>query len=86
MVRLTDGAPIVRDELMQKLLDGGISTRRGVMAIHLERPYCDKAWRLPVTTAVNDTTMILPLFHEMTNEEQDYVIDNLIDIGEQGLR
>ena len=34
MVRLLDEAPISRDRLMQGLLDRGISSRRGIMAIH----------------------------------------------------
>ena len=32
-------APVTRDELMQELLDRGISSRRGIMAIHRESPY-----------------------------------------------
>ncbi len=76
MVRLKSDAPVTRDELMQKMLDRGISSRRGVMAIHRELPYRGGEWdaRLPVTNLVTDTTVILPLFHEMTEEDQDYVI------------
>ena len=40
MIRLESNAPISRDELMQALLDRGISSRRGIMAIHRESPYC----------------------------------------------
>jgi len=85
MMQLTGDAPIARDELMQELLNRGISTRRGIMAIHREVPYRTEEWemRLPVTNRVTDTTLILPLFHEMTDEEQNYVIENLKDIGEQ---
>jgi dTDP-4-amino-4,6-dideoxygalactose transaminase len=77
MVRLRDDAPLGRDQLMQELLDRGVSSRRGVMAIHREEPYGGLEWeqRLPVTSKVADTTLILPLFHEMTEEEQDYVIE-----------
>ncbi|MEO7145551.1 MAG: DegT/DnrJ/EryC1/StrS family aminotransferase [Bryobacteraceae bacterium] len=77
MVRLRSEAPIGRDELMQKLLDRGVSTRRGIMAIHREPPYCGEEWdeALPVTNLVTDTTMILPLFHEMAEDEQDFVIE-----------
>src|SRR5207249_9707030 len=39
MARLTKDAPVSRDELMQNLLDRGISTRRGIMASHREAPY-----------------------------------------------
>ena len=36
MVRLASDAPIGRDQLMQSLLDCGVSSRRGIMAIHRE--------------------------------------------------
>lgn len=82
MVRLLNDAPITRDELMQRLLDRGISTRRGIMAIHRELPYRNSGWdrRLPITNLVTDTSLILPLFSDMTEEEQDYVMECLEQI------
>ena len=82
MVRLTSDAPVSRDELMQELLDQGVATRRGIMAIHRETPYRGDWERLlPSTNAVTDSTMILPLYHEMTEEEQDYVIECIEQIA-----
>jgi len=79
MIRLREDAPLTRDQLMQELLNRGVSSRRGIMAIHRETPYRDAKWDalLPVTNVVTDSAVILPLFHEMTDEEQDYVIDCL---------
>jgi dTDP-4-amino-4,6-dideoxygalactose transaminase len=79
MVRLQRDAPITRDQLMQELLNRGVSSRRGVMAIHRESRYRSEKWdvRLPVTNLVTDATVILPLFCDMTDEEQDYVIECL---------
>lgn len=83
MVRLQNDAPVSRDQLMQELLDRGVSSRRGIMAIHRELPYRNERWDsgLPVTNLVTDTTMVLPLFHEMTDEEQDYVIECIKEIS-----
>jgi dTDP-4-amino-4,6-dideoxygalactose transaminase len=83
MVRLLSDAPIGRDELMQELLDRGISSRRGIMAIHREAPYRNEKWDvgLPVTNLVTDTAVILPLFYEMTEDEQDYVIECFEEIA-----
>jgi perosamine synthetase len=83
MLRLKSDASISRDELMQALLDRGISSRRGIMAIHRETPYKDGSWddRLPVSNRVTDSTLVLPLFHEMTEEEQDYIIESIEAIG-----
>ena len=63
---------------MQKLLDEGISTRRGVMCAHREAPYADMSQcvRFPLTESeiVQDRTIVLPLYHQMTEAEQDRVI------------
>jgi perosamine synthetase len=84
MPRLAKDAPISRDELMQALLDRGISTRRGVMAIHRELPYRDSRWDsgLTHTNAVTDESIILPLFHQLTEQEQARVIESLQEIGQ----
>ena len=80
MVRLTDAAASQRDAIMQWMLERNISTRRAIMAIHREIPYGGVAWeeRLPRTTLAADTGIILPLFHQLTETEQDYVIDCLL--------
>jgi dTDP-4-amino-4,6-dideoxygalactose transaminase len=85
MVRLKNNAPLTRDELMQELLDRGVSSRRGIMAIHRERPYRTENWdiRLPTTNSVTDSTIVLPLFHEMTDDEQTYVIACIEQINVQ---
>ena len=79
MVRLLGDVASRRDAVMQELLEKGISTRRAIMAIHHEAPYCSDRWRrgLEQTEIITSTGLILPLFHQMTNEEQDYVIDAL---------
>lgn len=82
MVRIEEGAPMQRDELMQSLLDRGISTRRGIMAIHRERPYLEAAWdeRLPETNRVTNQAIILPLFDQMTDVDQDYILESIFDV------
>lgn len=88
MVRLNPGSPISRNDLMRELLARGIATRRGVMAIHHEPPYRNSQWdkRLPETNAAADETFILPLFHQMTEEDQDYVVECIDNAGNQAAR
>ena len=75
-VRLADG--VDRDALMQHLLDDGIATRRGVMASHLEPAYAgSQSADLPVTEDLSRTTMMLPLFPDLSDGDQDYIIDRL---------
>jgi dTDP-4-amino-4,6-dideoxygalactose transaminase len=79
MVTLTKDCPIAREDLMTRLLQRGIATRRGIMASHLERTYTSRygTVSLPVTEEVARTTMLIPLYATMTEDEQTYVIDAL---------
>jgi perosamine synthetase len=77
-VRVTPRAAVGRTELMRRLLADGIPTRRGVMAIHHEAPYVDAAGPLPHTDAAAADVIMLPLFPDLTVEQQDYVIDRLV--------
>lgn len=80
MVRLIGDMAEKRDAIMQDLLEKNISTRRAIMAIHREQPYRSERWdsRLPNTDLATDTGLILPLFHQMTDVEQDYIIESLL--------
>ncbi len=83
-VRVGPGAPIGRTELMRGLLRDGISTRRGVMAIHEEEAYSDRpviARRLGLehTEAAARETLMLPLFPDLSEQEQDYVLERLAE-------
>jgi dTDP-4-amino-4,6-dideoxygalactose transaminase len=79
MVRLIGDVATRRDAIMQDLLEKNISTRRAIMATHRELPYRSERWEqgLPQTNLVADTGLILPLFHQMTDSEQDYIIEAL---------
>jgi perosamine synthetase len=73
-VTLADDAPIDRNELMRRLLMDGVPTRRGIMAIHQEPSYAHPAVKLPLTEHASATSMVLPLFAGLTDEQQDHVI------------
>jgi dTDP-4-amino-4,6-dideoxygalactose transaminase len=74
-ILLGDGFPLGRDALLERLMEHGISGRRGIMAAHLEPAYADRRQvELPVTERLTSRSLILPLFHVMTEEEQDRVI------------
>ena len=63
---------------MQSMLDSGIATRRGIMCIHREKPYAETArFPLPVSEDVQDRTILLPLYPQMMEAEQDQVIGAL---------
>ncbi len=81
-VRLSPASPVGRTELMRSLLADGISTRRGVMAIHQEAAYENPASNgrrhaLEHTEAATRETLMLPLFPDLSEEQQDYVLERL---------
>jgi dTDP-4-amino-4,6-dideoxygalactose transaminase len=72
-ILLPEHASVNRDELMMRLADAGISARRGIMAAHMEPAYADAQACLPVTERLTAQSLILPLFHEMTQSQLDHV-------------
>ena len=73
-VTLAPDAPVDRNELMRLLLADGVPTRRGVMAIHEEEAYAGVPADLPHTEAASRSSLMLPLFAGMTDEQQDHVV------------
>ena len=84
-VMLPEGFPVSRDDLLSMLADAGVSARRGIMAAHMEPAYAGQPCPpLPVTERVTSGSLILPLFHEMTEQEQDLVVS--VILAAAGLR
>ena len=53
----------------------GVSARRGIMAAHLEPAYAGHPGpALPVTELLTSRSLILPLFHDLSESEQDLVV------------
>ncbi len=72
---LGDDFPTGRDRLLERLRDQGISARRGIMAAHLEPAFAElPPVELPTTDRLTRRSLILPLFHAMTEEQQDRVV------------
>ena len=81
-ITLAPESPQGQVAVMQALLARGIHTRRGVMCAHREAAYQDRPPRqpLPVSEALQDRSIILPLYPEMTGSDQDRVISSLWDL------
>lgn len=92
-IRLAGG--VDQRTVMQRLLDAGVSTRRGATNVHREAAYPPGSWYcassggvcqygsrtgpacLRRSEAVQDTSIVLPLYHQMTDEDQDRVVQSL---------
>ncbi len=72
---MTDDAQLGRDQLLQWLLDQQIATRRGIMLSHAEPAYAGHpAPSLPHSERASARSFLLPLYPQMTSEDQDRVI------------
>jgi perosamine synthetase len=79
---ITDACRLTRNEAMQALLDRGIATRRGCMAVHLE-PYFVQRFglaRLPAAERLAASSIALPLYPSLADEEQNYVIEQVREL------
>jgi dTDP-4-amino-4,6-dideoxygalactose transaminase len=75
-VRVLPRSPVSRDALMQRLLDAGISTRRGIMNAHQEPAYATKV-SLARSEEARDSVILLPLYTGMSEGEAEAVIREL---------
>ncbi|MDH6238283.1 DegT/DnrJ/EryC1/StrS family aminotransferase [Cryobacterium sp. CG_9.6] len=69
-----------RDGLLERLAEADISARRGIMAAHRQPAYRGHdggTAPLPVTERLTETTLILPVYHQLTLEDQERVIEVL---------
>lgn len=82
-VYLTKASRISRNELMQKLLERGISSRRGIMLAHTEKAYTDLGYHvsLPVSEDLNAGSIILPLYVPMEQADIDRVIGAVLELA-----
>jgi perosamine synthetase len=66
-------------EVMQKLLDQGIATRRGIMCSHREAPYSNSMQRhdLRQSELAQDRSILLPIYAQMSEGDVSRVSDVL---------
>jgi perosamine synthetase len=78
-VRLPDGS--LQKSTMQTLLDKGIASRRGIMCAHREPAYEKEPWRsagpLSESERAQEECILLPIFHQLTHEEQQFIAAQL---------
>jgi dTDP-4-amino-4,6-dideoxygalactose transaminase len=70
--------------VMQHLLDRGIATRPGVLCAHREPAYATEPWRagprgLAESERAQDRSLLLPLFHDLTQAQQERVAGALAE-------
>jgi dTDP-4-amino-4,6-dideoxygalactose transaminase len=81
VVRVAEGGRRRRNRIMDSLLEHKIQTRPGTHAVHRLGYYANKyllsADQFPNAVAAEDTTITLPIFPGMTEQQQSMVVDVL---------
>jgi dTDP-4-amino-4,6-dideoxygalactose transaminase len=75
-VLLAPEFPVGRNDVLSELAAAGVSARRGIMAAHLEPAYAGQPAApgpLPNTERLTRDSLILPLHHLLTHEDQDHI-------------
>jgi perosamine synthetase len=78
IVRIRGAGEARRNAVLAELQRRGVASRRGLMASHREP--CHRGARagpLPETERAAAQTLLLPIFHELRDDEQDFVVDAL---------
>jgi perosamine synthetase len=78
-VKVRKDSPFNRDDIMQQLLDRGISTRRGIMNAHQEPPYSSHA-QLKQSEHARDAVILLPVFNGMKNRDVEEVVKGVMSL------
>lgn len=67
--------------VMQHMLDRSVATRRGIMCAHLEPAYAELPLRFPLprSEAAHRHTILLPLFPQMSGEQQQLIVNALME-------
>lgn len=73
-------AKLKRNEFMEKMLQEGVSTRRGIMTAHRESAYNNKEYFLPISEKYSDNSVVIPLFYPMKSEEVKKVIETVCSL------
>lgn len=77
-IRIRASCPVERNQVAQRLLDAGIACRPAYMACHVQPAYRAFAPRaLPNTEEALRSVILLPLYPQMTDAEQDDVIQTV---------
>ncbi|SFM08191.1 dTDP-4-amino-4,6-dideoxygalactose transaminase [Desulfomicrobium norvegicum] len=79
-VRLTQDAPLSQKALIERLLARGIATKPGIMNAHQEPAYLPVEGSLPHSETWRNQSILIPLFSELTDAQQDRVVTTLWEL------
>lgn len=78
-IEILGTSPVSRDAFMQRLLEKGVATRRGIMAIHKEMCYATHQGIFRETERLTRNTVLLPIYPSMREKEREYVVRHIVE-------
>lgn len=84
---LRKNSPLSRDGISKELAEKGIATRQGTQNVpclgYYQKKYGYKITNFPNSAYAEKNTLTIPLFSQMTQKEQNYVIENILKLFEK---
>ena len=79
-IRLDTNQTFTRNSVMVDMDKHGVTTRRGIMVAHREAA-CERFFTspLPVSETLSDSTLILPIFHSLSESDQSQIIEVFLE-------
>jgi len=79
-IRLDTNQTFTRNSVMVDMDKHGVTTRRGIMVAHREAA-CEIFFTspLPVSETLSDSTLILPIFHSLSESDQSQIIEVFLE-------
>ena len=74
MIDVEENCHIGRDVLMQDVDAEDVPSRCGIKAIHRELAYFDYRCSIPPTEWASDNNILLAIYNDLAEEQQNYVI------------
>jgi len=68
-VRVLKNSPVSRNELMQYLLNNGITSRPGIMNAHQEKVYSIQKYKLPESEEARKKIVLLPAYQDLKEDD-----------------
>jgi dTDP-4-amino-4,6-dideoxygalactose transaminase len=79
-VLVANDCPVKRDDILRHLLARGIAAKPGVMTAHREPAYRERgSVSLPKSEWASDRSLLLPLYPDLSEAQQDLVIEAVFD-------
>lgn len=80
-LRFPSGGTVSQQQVLRHLNSKGIAAQPGILPIHWQKFYASvKEYHLPQTDTARREVVMLPIYHSLSDDEQQFVIDSVLEL------